>query len=113
MKKLYAFVFLLAVFTACKKDADNKNVTDPKQGLQKISEAYAPGQSTKVELWAKSSLTTGHNQLFIVLYDSVSNQIIDKAVIKVLPVMDMEMNGMHMSHSAPCVQPESDQAENT
>lgn len=113
MKKLYAFVFLLALLAACKKDVDNKNITDPKEGLQKISEAYALGGSTKVELWAKSNLSTGHNQLFIALYDSISNQIINKAEVKVLPVMDMEMNGMKMSHSAPCVQPENDRAENT
>lgn len=113
MKKLYAFVFLLAILTACKKDVDNKNITDPKEGLQKISEAYAPGVSTKIELWAKSSLTTGYNQLFVALYDSVSNQTVTKAEVRVLPVMDMEMNGMHMSHSTPSVQPESDRAENT
>ncbi|PYF70594.1 FixH family protein [Pedobacter nutrimenti] len=111
MKKLYAFAFLLVIFAACKKDGNA--VPDPKEGLQKISEAYAPGISTKVELWAKNGLSTGYNQLFVILYDSVSNQAVTKAVIKILPVMNMEMNGMHMSHSTPCVQPESDLAENT
>ncbi|WP_316815736.1 FixH family protein [Pedobacter nyackensis] len=113
MKKLFAFVFLLAILIACKKDAENKNMTDPKDGLKKISEAYASGISTKVELWSKNDLVTGYNRLFLLLQDSVSNQPVDKAVVKILPVMDMEMNGMKMSHSAPCVQPESDNAENT
>lgn len=113
MKKLYMLIFLFAILTACKKDADINNVTDPKEGLQKITEAYASGISTKVEIWAKKDLSTGHNELFVALYDSVSNQAIDKAVVKILPVMNMEMNGMHMSHSAPCVQPESDRAEKT
>ncbi|SMD01712.1 FixH family protein [Pedobacter nyackensis] len=113
MKKLYIFFLLCSILTACKKDVINQTVTDPKAGLQKISEVYALGISTKVELWAEKDLTTGHNQLFVTLYDSVSNQPITKALVKILPVMDMEMNGMYMSHSTPCLQPESSEVENT
>ena len=112
MKKIYAVVLLLAIFAACKKN-ENITVADPKAGLKKIAEAYAAGISTKVELWAKNDLTTGYNQLFVALYDSVSRQAITRAAVDVLPVMHMEINGMHMSHSAPCVQPQGDVAEDT
>ena len=113
MKKLYTIVFLLSIFTACKKDLNNTISTDPKEGLIKVSEGYALGAATRVELWSQTTITTGYNQLFLALYDSLSNQPVTKAVIQVLPVMDMDMNGMKMSHAAPSFQPESNQAENT
>lgn len=113
MKKRYTIAFLLIAFAACKKDSNTTISPDPKEGLVKVSEGYAPGAATRVELWSESTLTTGYQKLFLALYDSVSNQSLTKAAIQVMPVMDMEMNGMKMSHAAPCFQPESGQAVNT
>lgn len=113
MKKLYTIVFLLTVFAACKKDSNNTISTDAKEGLIKISEGYALGAATRVELWSQTIISTGYNKLFLAFYDSLSNQSITKAAIQVLPIMDMDMNGMQMSHAAPFFQPESNQAENT
>lgn len=113
MKKLYTIAFLLTVFAACKKDSNTTISTDPKEGLIKVSEGYALGAATRIELWSQTSITTGYHKLFLALYDSLSNRSITKAAIAVLPVMDMDMNGMQMSHAAPCYQPESNIAENT
>lgn len=103
-------VFILA-FSSCKKDSDPK--PDPKAGLIKITEAYALGASAKVELWAEKELSTGYQKLFIALYDSVSSQPLNKAAVSIVPVMDMNMNGHSMSHSAPFENPEGSQAENS
>lgn len=113
MKKLYVLIFLIGVFTACTKNTDEPVITDPKVGLLKISEGYAIGAATRVELWSTGKLSTGFNNLYLALYDSLSNQSLNKANLQMVPVMDMVMNGMHMTHAAPCIQPESIDSENT
>lgn len=110
MKKIYTIIFLLAVLAGCKKN-DNDTIIDDKAGLQKISEGFALGAATKVELWSKADLTTGYNKMFLALYDSISNQPLKKSDLQITPMMDMNMNGMSMSHAAPAMQVESNVTE--
>jgi len=109
------FLYIAAVFimasASCKKDSGPK--PDFKAGLVKITEAYAIGASAKVELWAEKELSTGYQKLFAAVYDSVSNQSITKAAVAIMPMMEMNMDGHSMSHSAPFENPESSEAENS
>jgi len=114
MKKIYLFIIALAAITisSCQKD-DNVEIEDPKSSLLKISETYAIGSSTKVELWSTTELSTGYQNLFVALYDSVTNKAISTATVHIMPMMEMNINGMKMSHSAPLESPESINAINT
>jgi hypothetical protein len=114
MKKIYLFIIALTAITisSCQKD-DNVEIEDPKSLLLKISETYAIGSAAKVELWSNTALSTGHQNLFIALYDSVTNKSISTATVQIMPMMEMNMNGMKMNHSAPMESPESITAINT
>ena len=114
MKKTLFFILIVAITfnSACKKDAVLE-IEDPKESLVKISEAFAIGSASKVELWSKTELSTGYQKLYVALYDSASNKTINKASVQILPMMDMDMNGMKMSHSAPLENPESIDAESS
>jgi len=114
MKKILFFVFAatITILGSCQKDPIAET-EDPKKSLIKISESFAIGSATKVELWSKTILGTGYQKLYIALYDSTSNKVITKASVQILPMMDMVMNGTKMSHSAPLENPENMDAENT
>lgn len=114
MKKIYFYFITIALIitSSCKKD-NNLEIEDPKSSLLKISESYAIGSSTKVELWSKTELSTGYQNLFIALYDSISNKSISTAEVQIMPMMDMNMNGMKMSHSSPFENPASINATNS
>lgn len=109
------FIYISAVFiiasASCKKDPDPK--PDYKAGLVKITEAYASGASAKVELWAEKELSTGYQKLYLALYDSITNQILNRSAVSIMPMMEMNMDGHIMSHSAPFENPESIDAENS
>lgn len=111
MKKILLLA-AVALFTACQKD-DSIEIADPKASLNKIAEAYAIGASAKVELWSKTELSTGYQNLFVALYDSASGKAINKSTVQIMPMMDMDMNGMKMSHSAPFENPQSVDADNS
>lgn len=114
MKQISFLILAVAlIFSACKKDSGTPDTPDPKEGLVKISEGYALGASAKVEVWSGAELSTGYQRLFIALYDSVSNNPINKADVKILPMMDMNMNGMMMSHSSPFENPTQTTSDNT
>lgn len=114
MKKILFFI-LIAVITinsSCKKDAVLET-EDPKESLIKISEAFAIGSASKVELWSKTDLGTGYQKLYVALYDSTSNKAINKASVQILPMMEMDMNGIKVTHSAPLENPENMEALNS
>lgn len=111
MKKILLLA-VVAMFTACQKD-NSLEITDPKASMSKISEGYAIGASTKVELWSKTELGTGYQNLFVALYDSVSGKAINRSTVQIMPMMEMDMNGMKTSHSAPFENPVSVDAENS
>ncbi|HNQ62285.1 MAG TPA: FixH family protein [Bacteroidia bacterium] len=105
---LYILVILSAVLTisSCKKDDENTPSPasqNPTTGLTLLSEAYAIGAGTKVEVWARSAYVTGYNDLYLYLKDSVTGAVVQDADITLLPMMDMGM----MMHSAPCEHPSS------
>lgn len=75
--------------------------TSAHTSYKKITEGYATGAATKVELYANQDLTTGYNALFIALYDSTTKQPLENAQITLLPIMDMGS----MKHSSPVENP--------
>ncbi len=109
-KKFFHFILLFVsvslVLSACKKDDDpapTPVATSPTAGLSLLSESYAIGAGTKVEVWAKTSYYTGYNQLYLFLKDSVSGAVVKNAAIQLHPMMDMGT----MMHSAPYENPAS------
>ncbi len=113
LKKGFAILFFaLIVFSGCKKE-DNPiapvTSTDPFAGLTKIAEGYAAGAAAKVQLWSKTALFTGYNNVFIAVLDSAKGTIVTDAHIHLTPMMDMGM----MKHSAPYENPASTIAVNS
>lgn len=97
--------FLISLF-AC---SDDEVKVDPTAGLAKIAESYALGAGVKTELWAKEDLFTGYNNLFVTLYDSITNEQIVESHVHLTPTMTM-MGGMQ--HSCPVINPEGEEAIN-
>lgn len=96
-------IAMVSVLSSCN---DDDIVTDPTEGLTKISEGYALGAAAKVELWAKDALITGYNQVFVAVYDSVSGHRITDAHIHFHP--EMTMTGMAMTHGTYFEDPEEE-----
>lgn len=104
---LPVFICIAATLFSCKKDTVTE--ADPTAGLTKQAEGYAVGAGAKVVLYTKAStLSTGYNQFYVALYDSVSGARIEDAHIHLMPMMDMGM----MQHSAPYDNPASEEAVN-
>lgn len=114
MKKNLFIVFAvsISILSSCQKD-NSIEIEDPKNKLVKIADAFAIGSSAKVELWSDTELKTGYQKLFIALSDSVSGKVLNRSSVQILPMMDMDINGTKMSHSAPLENPENIDAENT
>lgn len=110
IKKYFAIVLLnVIILSGCKKeDTPTEPPVDPFAGLTKITDGFAHGAATKVELWAKTQLFMGYNELYIALRDSLSGQFITDAHIQLTPMMDMGT----MQHSAPFENPSSTIAVN-
>ena len=96
--------FLVPFFFSC---SENDIEAIPTSGLTKISEGYAPGAATKLEVWAPESLFTGYNQLYLALYDSSTNSVTTESNIDIRPIMQMAA----MAHSCPVENPESEATE--
>jgi hypothetical protein len=93
------FVFSGSLFyLSC---SENDIVATPVTGLIKISEGYAIGAATKVEIWANEELFAGYNAVQLALYDSLTGKTLTEAHIEINPIMQME----NMSHSCPVEQP--------
>ena len=73
----------------------------PDENLIKITEGYAPGAATRVEILAFEPVTTGYNPLVVRLYDSITGTIQKRAEVRLQPLMDMGT----MQHSAPAENP--------
>lgn len=114
MKKIFfiAIVLAVSILSSCKKDSTIE-IEDPKKNLIKIADAFAIGSATKVELWSGTALNTGYQKLYIALSDSASGKALSRSSVQILPMMDMDMNGVKTSHSAPLENPESMDADNT
>jgi len=114
MKKILFIVLAFAgtILSSCQKDSEII-IEDPKNNLIKIADAFAIGSATKVELWSGTELNTGYQKLYVALTDSASGKALNRSSVQIQPMMDMDMNGTKMSHSAPIENPESMDASNT
>ena len=101
MKKLFYILLLLsATIISCKKDTVSE--PDPAAGLNKLTEGYAAGAATKIEVYTEeTAIYSGYTKLYIALYDSVSGHRIEEAHVQLTPMMDMGT----MQHSAPYENP--------
>jgi hypothetical protein len=110
----YYKVILLAtiILSGCKKEDNpvtSETPSDPFAGLIKISESYAAGAGMKVQLWSKTALFTGYNNVYVAVLDSVKGTLVTDAHIQLNPMMDMGT----MKHSAPYENPSSTIAVNS
>lgn len=97
-----SFISLSLFYVSCTKD--DAQEPDPTAGLTKLTEGYAVGAATKVEIYLENAtLTSGYNKFYLALYDSVSGKRIDQSNISLTPMMDMGT----MKHSAPYENPAS------
>jgi hypothetical protein len=110
MKKLLLFISFISIslfYVSCTKEDTQE--PDPTTGLTKLTEGFAAGAATKVEIYTKETIIkSGYTKFYMALYDSVSGKRIDEAHIKLTPMMDMGT----MKHSAPYENPESENAVN-
>jgi len=117
LKKHYLSAFILAVIllTACKKETYNPTaeIDTTKRSLVKISEAYAIGSATKVELWSDSEISTGYQKLYVALYDSITKKPVTRSIVEILPIIDKNVNNSIESSSVPVENPESFDATET
>lgn len=90
-------LFTLLVAGCAKDNMDS----EPSASYEKIAEGYAPGAATLVEVYTDGRLTTGYNNVYIGLFDSVSKKPLQQARISLLPLMDMGT----MRHAAPVENP--------
>lgn len=103
MKKYFPFLLTIAfaaVITGCSKD-NMEPAAPEKIPYTKMAEGQALGAGVKVELYTEKSFTTGYNNVYFALYDSISGKQLEKAQITLLPMMDMGT----MKHSSPVEQP--------
>lgn len=100
IKLLTSIILILTAFASCTKDDQDPS---PLDGLTKLTEGYASGASTKVEIWGTQNFFAGYNNLTVVLYDSLDlTKKITDASITFYPEMTMTS----YVHSAPFENPE-------
>jgi len=92
MKTLRYFILAIALFTfitifqGCSDDSNPLAPTGPNtSSFVYIGEEYAIGGRAKVMFYAADSLFTGYNKVYLVLYDSVTNDLITDAHIEFSP----------------------------
>lgn len=101
MKKYFPLLLFISISVIVSRCSKDNMEPVPDIAYQKIGEGFTTGAAIKVELYAKQALTTGYNALFIALYDSITKQPVENAVISLLPMMDMGS----MKHSSPVENP--------
>src|SRR5690606_17666062 len=98
--KLFNGILLMALLSVvafgCKK---KENVipepgnpvapASPTDGYAKLGNAYATGAGLMVEVYGKEAAFTGYNQIYIALRDSITNDFVESADIKLAPKMQM------------------------
>ena len=95
---------ILLFLSACDK---NDVSPDPRTGLTKVSEGFAPGAAAKVEIFTNTAnITTGYQKFWFLLTDSITGKYIDNSQITLSPMMDMGT----MKHAAPFENPASQNA---
>jgi len=107
---------LAAIFlSACKKETNNPivEIDTTKTSLIKISEAYAIGSATKVELWSDSEISTGCQKFSVALYDSITKKPITRSIVEILPILSEKNNNIIESSSVPVENPQSFDATET
>jgi hypothetical protein len=107
MKNLKRSLFLISTiiaivsFNSCKDDdIITPPETNPFEDLTLVVQQNT-GIGSYVKIYADEALFVGYNNLYIALFDSVSNEQITNTSIDLVPMMDM----MSMKHSAPFVRP--------
>lgn len=119
LNKFSYSLLLAALFTVvaigCKKKENvipdtNTPVlpVSPTDDYTKLGNAYATGAGVMVEVYGKEAAFTGYNKIYIALRDSVTNDFIESAEVKLAPKMQMAT----MSHAAPFENPASTAAVN-
>lgn len=89
---LYSFIIAIITissftFTGCSDDTNPVAPGGPNvAGLTLLSEQYAIGGRAKVQFYSKGDLKTGYNKIYLVLYDSVTNNLITDSHIEFVPV---------------------------
>lgn len=80
-------LFVLVAFSqGCSDDTNPLAPSGPNvSGLTLQGEAYAIGGRAKVLMYSDGSLKTGYNKIYLVLYDSVTNNLINDAHIEFSP----------------------------
>lgn len=105
-KLVYIAISISLVISCTKSDVP---LTDPTQGLIKLTEGFAARAATKVAVYTKESvISTGYTRFYITLTDSATGNNIDDAHIHLTPMMNMGT----MQHSAPYENPVSATAIN-
>jgi hypothetical protein len=117
LKKIYVYActIALSLLTTCKKEPINPitGINTTKISLIKISEAYAIGSATKVELWSDSEISTGYQKFSVALYDSITENPITRSIVEILPIVSEKINNTIESSSAPIENPQSFDATET
>lgn len=100
---------LIILLSAISCSRESFTAPDPAAGMTKIYEGYAPGAATRIILYSKeASLEAGFTHFNIALFDSLTGERIDQAMVSLNPLMDMGM----MKHAAPVENPSSETAIN-
>lgn len=99
---IYILIFTGVVYLNSCSDDSNPSAPNPPvtANLIKLDSNYALGASAMVVLYAEDSMHTGYNPVYIVLYDSATNNLITNSHISFNPV--------NHGHSAPYENPAED-----
>lgn len=106
---LIASFALIVIVSACKKDPPEQTPlpVDPypvPANLTLLGNTYAIGAAAMAKVYIKGPIITGYNEIYIALYDSITNARITNSHIHLEPLMQMTS----MSHSCPVENPEED-----
>ncbi|MDW7695873.1 FixH family protein [Flammeovirgaceae bacterium SG7u.111] len=101
------FTFSVVFLAGCGEDEPVEPTLNT-EGKVMIAEGYALGAGAKVKVYGKEKLFSGYNQLFVAVYDSISDELIEESHVSFMPMMAMNSG---MSHSAPYENPASSEAK--
>ncbi len=103
--KILSLASILLLFVACKKEAtvpaDTTTTTTtqetPTTNMIKIGETYIGGARAKAIVYSTKTFSTGYNEIYVALFDSLDGSKLTRGHFDILPMMDMGM----MQHSSP------------